>query len=298
MGKTKIDWTDMVWNPVTGCSPVSSGCENCYARRMHERHLWSNDSFSKVTLHPERLEQPLHWRKPRRVFVDSMGDLFHEAVPDGFIDRVFAVMALSPRHCFQLLTKRPARMLEYLNGHAAGGRHIYSAAQNIKMPRGLSKTGTRWPLRNVWLGVSVEDQKTADERIPLLLQTPAALRFVSIEPTLGPVNLSGFMPGPVGLVPRYQTINWVIAGGETGPTARPMHPAWAINIMDQCHAAGVPFFFKQQGEWARLCDHLRYSGSCLEDVRVFDGQCQMMAKVGKRVAGHLLDGREWREVPR
>lgn len=236
--KTKIEWTDATWNPVTGCSKVSPGCKHCYAERDWARlvHMpaFAGRAFTDVACHPERLDQPLRWKKPRRVFVNSMSDLFHESVPVEFIAQLFDVMARCPQHTFQILTKRPARM-QFL----------------------LRSEWDRKPLPNVWLGVSIEDQATADERIPLLLQTPAAVRWVSAEPLLGPVDLYWLwskqvkrhglgQPLPVGM---YAKLNWVVVGGESGPRARPMHPQWARDLRDQCAAAGVPFLFKQWGEW-------------------------------------------------
>ena len=277
---SKIEWTDEVWNPVTGCTKVSQGCKHCYAERVAER-FWKGRAFTDVQCHPERLDQPLRWRKPRRVFVNSMSDLFHEDVPAEFIDRVFAVMALSPQHTFQVLTKRPARMLEW-----ARAATLERLAESIPTPSDLPKctfemrarlTGEpptaaamyharrpAWPLPNVWLGVSVEDQATADERVPLLLQTPAAVRFVSYEPALGPVDFepwltaspsAAFLSGKVSPeMPAWTrlgstALNWIIAGGESGPNARPAHPDWFRSVRYQCQAAGAPFFFKQWGEW-------------------------------------------------
>jgi len=229
---TSIEWTDRTWNPVTGCTKVSAGCKNCYAEGVAER-FWAKQydpvqedvsgvirprRFTDVLTHEDRLLEPLSWRKPSRVFVNSMSDLFHEAVPDAFIHRVFMVMAKANQHTFQVLTKRPARMLDYLK------------ATN--------------PLRNVWLGVSVENQHFADERIPLLLQTPAAVRFISAEPLLGPIDIVGTIcKQPVGT----PALGWVIVGGESGSGARPFDLAWARSIVQQCQATGVPVFVKQLG---------------------------------------------------
>ena len=179
---SKISWTQETWNPVTGCSKVSQGCRFCYAEALSLRYGWSKNPWAErfaaenVVLHPDRLAAPLHWRKPRRVFVDSMSDLFHEAIPDEFIDRVFRTMQEANWHVFQVLTKRADRMRDY----------ITRAANRVN-------SNYDWPLRNVWLGTSVENQRWADERIPLLLDTPAAVRFVSCEPLLGPVDLSGYL---------------------------------------------------------------------------------------------------------
>ncbi len=218
---TKISWADEVWSPTIGCTRVSSGCDHCYAYALHDqRHLaWKrgrwpqapaqyHQPFSKVQLLSDRLDQPLRWRKPRRIFVDSMSALFHEEVPDEFLDRVFATMMLTPRHTFQVLTKRPDRMCGYLadearpvywHGKGRSPRDASTASKVLWAAQSMSEASVYcdypfgdeqdWPLPNVWLGVSVEDQATADERIPLLLETPAAVRFVSVEPMLGPVDL-------------------------------------------------------------------------------------------------------------
>jgi protein gp37 len=258
---TKIEWTEQTWNPVTGCTPISPGCFNCYAERMARRLAGRNgyppapDHF-KVTLHPERLriwkDFPKHkLPEPRKIFVCSMSDLFHPDVPDYFIDQVWNVMDTCQIHTFQLLTKRPERMQKYVQSRF-----------------------DRWSLvlPNVWLGVTCEDQQRADERIPLLLQTPAAVRFVSCEPLLGPVDLR-YWALPVENCPichgmghpwieaaelsgydfratcdcRKIYLDWVIAGGETGPGARPMQREWADSLYSQCEAAGVPLFFKKPG---------------------------------------------------
>lgn len=416
MNKSKIEWTEVTWNPVTGCTKVSEGCRNCYAERMSKRLAgrcgYPKDEPFRVTLHPEKLDEPLKWKKPRRIFVNSMGDLFHEDVPDDFLDRVFAVMAhatCATCATFLILTKRPGRMQQYLS----------SLDRKDKIGRWLDTVGhyraVAWPIPNVWLGVSVENQATADERIPLLLQTPAAVRFVSCEPLLGPVDLRpwikryyhGGVPGlrvgdtllppsvtgkstlleyakevdpngpqrtdrvylttdleaarlfalayPYGHVYRavpalplendpdcnepglsYQTptaivvppdtpvIDWVIAGGETGPNARPCNPNWVRSLRDQCQEAGTKFFFKSWGEWAPsmpfVIDHSQRiekglplpkqyvvldSGLTDEDMKrdrgiraAITGTAGItMAKVGKRAAGRLLDGRTWDEIP-
>ena len=246
MNCSKIEWTDVVWNPVTGCTKVSPGCKHCYAERISHRF---NRSF-EVTLHPDRVEHPFRWRKPRVVFVNSMSDLFHSDVNDDFIGSVVSVMARTPQHTYQVLTKRAMRMLNWVQNY-----------------------GGAWPLPNVWLGVSVEDQRRADERIPLLLQTPAAVRFVSAEPLLGAVDLrrlvqipdtrSGLIRPVDPIVERdslrgeettqggvaYETpgLDWLIAGGESGPGARPCALDWLRSLRDQCAAADVPFFLKQLG---------------------------------------------------
>lgn len=279
--QSKIEWTDATWNPVTGCTKVSEGCRNCYMARTVPR--FGQDPW-KVVLHPERLHHPITWKRPRRIFVNSLSDLFHEDVPDEFILECLTVMAIAKRHTFQVLTKRPDRMRKLLSKWGAEDIYLYWHSFSGE-PREIYS----WPLPNVWFGVSIENQETADERIPLLLQTPAEVRFISAEPLLGPVDLSRPLKFydiakverrlldpvekavPIG---RDKAIGWVIAGGESGPGARPMHPDWVRSIRDQCQAAGVPFFFKQWGEY----DH--------RNIRV-----------GKKEAGSMLDGREHKEWP-
>jgi protein gp37 len=230
MGLTKIEWADRVWNPITGCSSVSEGCQNCYAKRMANRlkgrYGYPKDEPFKVTFHPNRLDEPLHWKKPSRIFVCSMGDLFHEDVSMETIGRILCLMRSLIHHKFLFLTKRPKRMREALLAFDMTGEC-----------NGL-------PYDHLLFGISVENQRTADERIPILLQIPAAKRFISCEPTLGPIDLSAFWESlPISLV---------IVGGETGPGYRPSgfegyhHFAlWARSLKDQCQAAGVPFFFKK-----------------------------------------------------
>lgn len=226
--KSAIEWTDATWNPVTGCVEVSEGCDHCYARTFAER--WRGiaghpyEQGFDVTLWPGRLEQPAKWKQPRRVFVNSMSDLFHDAVPDSFIAEVFGVMARASHHQFQILTKRPGRMASLLARSGFVAQIACQAQDSI------------WPLPNVWLGTSVENQRWARVRIPKLLQAPASVRFLSCEPLLGAIDLRGL-----------GQLDWVIVGGESGHGARPMDLGWARSIRDQCLAAGVPFFFKQWG---------------------------------------------------
>lgn len=278
MAETSIEWTDRVWNCLRGCSRVSSGCMRCYAERIAARDLpgmrspttgepfavMSSDGphwTGKVELIESKLSEPLRWRKPCRCFVNSMSDLFHESVPDETIDRIFAVMALCPQHTFQVLTKRAERMREYFADEIERAVAIKTAATMVANYDRLCEAAgfMPWPYRNVWLGVSVEDQQRADERIPLLLQTPAAVRFLSCEPLLGPVDLS-CVPWPQGwqddddisdgIDPlRFvkSRIGWVIVGGESGPGARPSNTDWVQSIVDQCKAAGTACFVKQLG---------------------------------------------------
>jgi protein gp37 len=289
--KTHIEWTrgddgtpGATWNPVTGCTMVSAGCTNCYAmglagtrlahhpsragltRESGGRPVWTGE----VRLNEQWLDQPLRWRRPRRIFVCAHGDLFHEAVPDAWIDRVFAVMALAPQHQFQVLTKRPDRMQEYFKARREGDPWA-EAADYLADRLGLKDHPVVLeprdiPLPNVWLGVSVEDQATADARIPHLLATPAAVRFVSAEPLLGPVDLTAVKRWSPCSIPEYggdghellscllgpSRLDWVIVGGESGPGARPMEAAWAESLRDQCRAAGVAFFMKQMAKKAPI----------------------------------------------
>lgn len=321
--KSHIEWTDATWSPVTGCTKVSDGCKNCYAAREVEtrwsknpRSVWYGRPFTDVQCHDGQLGVPLHWRKPRRIFVCPRADLFHESVPDAFIDKVFAVMALAPQHTFQVLTKRAARMQIYsqrftqhindvqrtiMQWGDSGGRSW--PFPSIRMPRweffNNAAVTTFSPLRNVHIGVSVEHQAAADERIPLLLETPAAVRWVSAEPLLGPVNIEKWLRPrqranpdgyggdlPVGWTTDFTRLDWIVAGGESGPKARPMHPNWVRSLRDQCQAAGVPFLFKQWGEWAPY-DRGRVDSEALASPGGLDIP---LARFGKRAAGRLLDG--------
>lgn len=307
MNDTNIPWTDYTWNPFSGCSPVSEGCRNCYARRMSKRLRgragYPADDPFRVTFHPNCLEEPLRMRKPRRIFVCSMGDLFHPDVPDERIDQVFAVMALCPQHVFQVLTKRPERMAQWVRNE----RSLHVVLQHWKNSRQGLNT---WPLPNVWAGVSAENQATADERIPHLLNTPAAVRFVSCEPLLGPVDLDGIWgyPGSADSeMLENWPIHWIICGGESGPGARPIHPDWVRDLRDQCKAARVPFFFKQWGEWVEFiangplpenCSFVGIDGSVrLGDCEDIDRDV-CMGRVGKKAAGNLLDGERWEQFPK
>lgn len=305
---SSIEWTDRTWNVVRGCSRISEGCRNCYAERMARRlsaegfpyHGFAEAGRSnrsawtgRVELIPEKLDEPLHWRKPARVFVNSMSDLFHEALSDAAIDSVFAVIAhavVGRGHTFQVLTKRAERMRRYFAAEDLYDRWLTAINpvrgrwSGLPIGPGLSDP-RRFPLPNVWLGVSVEDQRTADERIPLLLQTPAAKRFVSYEPAIGPADLSRWMwpvlegwPAPYRSVREAREagakttrsrqalvsaasvfLDWVIVGGESGPGARPFDLAWARSVVRQCREAGVPCFYKQGGASNR-CEHSAKGG--------------------------------------
>lgn len=359
--KTKIEWTDATWNPVTGCSVHSAGCTNCYAMKLagtRLKHVESRKGLTDMTkagpvwngqvrFNESEINKPLHWRKPRMIFVCAHGDLFHESVPDEWIDRVFAVMALCPQHTFQVLTKRSDRMREYMesidNGDGtriSGMRDalVEGAAQKLHHERTGDKSVSEWlsvqlPLPNVWLGVSVEDQKAADERVPDLLQTPAAVRWLSCEPLLGPVVLNrkaypeshyedwlrgeawdgvnGLLNQEIWGQEHGPKLDWIVVGGESGHGARPMHPDWARSLRDQCADAGVPFFFKQHGEWIGLGvrdgkERSNVEGEWPTDtlhmIRLDLGGAKSpkgfpMQRVGKKHAGRLLDGTEHNAMP-
>ena len=267
MGDSKIQWTDSVWNPVTGCTKVSEGCRNCYAERMAKRLRgrcgYPEDDPFRVTLHSDRLEEPWRWRKRRRVFVCSMGDLFHKEVPSAYIARVWQVMRDvgggpdARGHTWIILTKRPARMRSWLANCGNGGGRGW-ITHNGDDPTSHGGTGIivgdahRWPLPDVWLGVSAEDQATLDERVPLLLDTPAAVRFVSLEPLLEAVNLDASIYRACRL-PESEGwgLDWVIVGGESGPCARTCDVAWIRSVVRQCRETGVPAFVKQLGSCSR-----------------------------------------------
>jgi protein gp37 len=312
--KSEIGWTDATWNVLTGCTRVSPGCAHCYIERTPPfrgaagqprpfvRVGNASTTRGGLQLHLDRLDLPLRWRRPRRIFVNSLSDLFHDDVPDELIDRVFAVMALAPMHTFQVLTKRPERMRSYMTRPKPGNNyHVDNDGTGWKpgtdvqwrmlgavtslfgkvSPTALNRASAwheshgiqeetflpHWPLPNVWLGVSVENQHFADERIPLLLATPAAVRFISAEPLLGPVDLGAWLTAnvtvcgtidPIKLRALAQVaaaarklggpfLDWVIVGGESGNGFRPMPHEWVRSLRDQCTAADVPFFFKQWG---------------------------------------------------
>ena len=247
--QSKIAWTEATWNPVSGCSKISEGCRNCYAERDWPRltrlvPAYAGRSFENVACHSERLDQPLRWKRPRKIFVNSMSDLFHPDVPEDFIRAVFAIMAAATWHTFQILTKRPERMREILIRWESEGL-VLRSGYGMKLP-------------NVWLGVSVEDQKAANERIPILLETPASVRWVSIEPMIGPVTFrwakwqSGFKETLEGLLVRnhldgLRRLDWIVVGGESGPNARPMEAEWVRKIKYECEEASTPIFVKQLG---------------------------------------------------
>jgi protein gp37 len=267
---TGIEWTGTTWNPVTGCDRVSEGCDNCYALTLAKRLKamgnvrYQSDGDPRtsgpgfgVTMHEDKLSEPLRWREPQVVFVNSMSDLFHPKVTTHFISAIFATMAVTPRHTYQVLTKRPARMASLTSSPRFVETVLGRASEfDVGQPR--------WPLPNVWLGVSVENQQRANERIPKLLATEAAIRFLSCEPLLGPVQISASVSSPEEL----RAVSWVIVGGESGNRSRPMDPAWARSLRDECVASRIAFFMKQWG-----------------------GRTP-------KAGGRELDGRTWDEMPR
>lgn len=354
---SKIEWCDATWNPVTGCTPISAGCANCYAKNMARRFPFihggldlSVDDFSIVYPHYDRLDIPLHWwKKPRRIFVCSMGDLFHDDVPFRFIAAVYATAAACPEHTFLILTKRPQRARDFYGWVFTQNNGLYpafSTAEKFLDANAVLQFASAghqdgycpickrqcrfigdydapaWPLPNVWLGVTAENQEEADRRIPILLQIPAEKRFVSIEPMLGTVDLSGYFGRAFNGMSERQNeyifnagIDWVICGGENGSRARPVHPDWVRSLRDQCVGAGVPFFFKGWGEWLPIgqddlfeairqpdgryrCykENGRYVGS--GKYFQFDSpESKSVIKLGKKISGRLLDEMEWNEFP-
>lgn len=311
---SSIEWTDATWNPTTGCSKISPGCANCYIERTPPFRMAGRKFVNgkiPLQMHEDRLDYPLRWKKPRLVFVNSLSDLFHKEVPDAIIDQTFAVMALCPQHTFQVLTKRPERMATYLLDKHCAWRH-WKAGEAIR-PGENGSPGLESPCYpNVLLGVSVENRKHGLPRIEHLCRTPAAVRWLSIEPLLedlGRVDLlrnefgnpahcvcghgHGFTrcpntggisrschvkgcpcPGFARVPGSWNGIDWVVVGGESGPGARPMHPGWVRSIRDQCVAAGVAFFFKQWGEWVPTTTQCdeRCQSHAIGRPHVFNGQ--------------------------
>lgn len=315
-GRHKIEWTEETWNPVTGCTKVSLGCKYCYAERLFPK-VYPGRDFSDVLFHEDRLHKPFRWRKPRLVFVNSMSDLFHESLDDDTLDRILAVMALTPRHTYQILTKRAERMREYLNAPGRRSDVMLAAAivafdeytkHGRSLPQGAcwgNESGFPavtcsfgWPLPNVWWGASAEDHETFKQRYEHLQHVHAAVRWLSLEPLLGPINLRRALPececgdmrhhhpddGPCvfnrrrdlarcfqdckQFRPMWPAVDWVVVGGESGPGSRPIKPILVRSLRDQCVTGGVPFFFKQWGG--------------------------LTSKSG----GRDLDGRTWDEMPR
>lgn len=307
---TGIVWTDATWNPTIGCTPISEGCDHCYARRIVNRFQGAG-AFDTIERSEDRLHKPLSWRNPRRIFVGSLSDIFHDQVPSPFLDRILSVVARAPRHTFQILTKRHARLRSHLGDPALPGRIESIVGQPLS-----------WPLPNLWVGVTAETQAWANIRVPALLAVPATVRFVSAEPLLGPLDLSSWLrPAPCcghvdpdGLCghpdagtpechqdsdcpvcPTYQGLDWVICGGESGPGARPMFPDWPRDLRDQCERASIPFLFKQHGEWLDLGEANRRGLRPGGQIRSYPGA--IVKRVGTRAAGRLLDDQVWNQYP-
>lgn len=273
---TKIEWTDVTWNPVTGCDKVSQGCKNCYAEKMHARlmhiapHKYKKPFLGNIELHYNELLTPYKWKKSKRIFVNSMSDLFHKDVPFYFIDAVFKTIDENRQHTFQILTKRPKRALQYF----------------------VDRKLTYFP--NVWIGTSVEDQETANERIPFLTRIPAKVRFLSCEPLLGPIDLNDVGKNEC----NPGNIHWVIAGGESGNNARAMHPQWVRMLRDACKNGNVPFFFKQWGTWVDS-KNLPISITPFSNgvkARIFNGL--VIWNYGKSKSGNFLDGLQHLNFPK
>ena len=346
--RTQIEWTDATWNPVRGCSRVSEGCRNCYAERQAIRMAGEGKPYEglvtstpngprwtgEVRLVPELLDQPIRWQRPRRIFVNSMSDLFHPSVPFKFIAAVFGVMAKAPHHTFQVLTKRPERAVEFFSwlgsleagageGHWHIGPDLVCMSYAAPHCAAASDPEPPWPLPNVWLGTSIEDQKTADERIPHLLKCPAAVRWVSAEPLIGAVDLTRVSSAGLGWGCRtfdplnmrksdgeaLDGLDWIVVGGESGPGARPMHSIWARCLRDQCMEAGVPFLFKQWGRFlpdeqgpllSGKCEGMDSNGAPSSDLHstIPEGPNHLwFYPLGKKHTGRELDGRAWTQYP-
>jgi protein gp37 len=362
--KSLIDWCDVTWEVTAGCSKVSAGCKNCWAIRTdarlqgagfkgYEKVVTSRSQelrseevktkqksgnkgllnwTGKVNLLEHNLQQPFGWRKPRRVFVNSRSDLFHPDVPFEYVDRVMTVIAMNPQHTFMILTKRPERMKEYFESRIIDSYLKINITININSKFNFFVLPI--PILNLWLGVSVEDQKTADERIPILLEIPAAKHFISLEPMLGPVDLSKYLVKNIrcpyhpkgqgcgvcedtGMIYLHNLLDWVIVGGESGPGlksagmtgARPMHPEWVRSINVQCTMANVQFYFKQWGSYSMLNDKVANvqlksknivymdKDGVITESKYYPNNPDTFIKVGKKKAGHLLDGKEYRQIP-
>lgn len=322
--KSKIEWTGRTLEVTGGCSECSPGCRGCFARGLiwrfahkkgsqHDKYRGLVEKVNgklrwtgKIVLFREHLEQPLKRKKPTTYFVDSRSDLFHPGVNIGWLTHIFDTIEQCPQHTFQILTKRPEQALKMMWGRHEDNNGWRYFAETSFHP-------------NIWFGVTVCNQEEADKKIPILLQIPAAVRFVSIEPMLGAIDIRPYLPPIVTVGKNHrlidrpkekiiadQEIHQVIVGGESGPGARPMHPDWARGIRDQCVAAGVPFFFKQWGEWIApgLSGPLMGgipSPSCKLKSYTFPGDghfCKKVYRVGKKKAGCLLDGKSWSEYPK
>jgi len=309
---TKIEYVDKSWNPITGCSPVSPGCRNCWAKKMatrlRGRHGYSLTNPFDITLHKDKLGVPLKWRKPARIDTCFMGDMFHDSVPFEWIDEVFAVMALCLQHTFLLLTKRLERMAKYFHDHATRakwGNKAFKYANKrtdyIKGVDGVPDYGydcdpgvsnRQYPLPNVWLGVSVENENYLD-RVDGLIHIEGWFKWISFEPLLGaiPPFLTATAPGSATggrYLAMADLIDWVVVGGESGSGARAMHPDWVRSIRDDCEDSETPFFFKQWGSH-RPVGNYDENGKLIDFVG--------MERCDKKYAGHLLDGKEYLEIP-
>jgi protein gp37 len=313
--KTAIEWSDATWNPVTGCTKISPGCKFCYAERITER--WGQD-FGEIILHPDRLDQPLHWKKPRRIFVNSMSDLFHEEIPERFIAACLGVMGVARQHDFQILTKRPERMLEIMNRLTLA--ECWLAASLILEDGDFEhwrnqsdEKAYQWPFPNVHLGVSCEDQQRADERIPWLLKTPAAVRFVSLEPLLSGIDISKYLY-PLGTIVCervgneyplqksgwFRGLDWVIVGGESGgPLVRRL--VEQCLGCDDCERGNHPFYISSCAKTGWLP-----KAHAIGWVRSIRDQCvaagvpfffKQWGGVTPKSGGRMLDGRTWDEYP-
>lgn len=320
MTEHKISWLNMpgykpeTWNPIIGCNKISPGCDNCWAEKMaiRQAHMSGAREYSNVVRsNPSKwngktqfvesaLHKPLYWKNPRMIFVCDMGDLFHETVKYEWFKKVMNIIEMSPEHIFIILTKRPERAAEFLATYR--DRSLILISVNGKK--------ITWPFSNLWVGASTENQEQFNKRVPLLLKVPAAKRFVSIEPMLGPIDfydpiingehyhtLKGF--GDISGSRGYgggPALDWIIVGGESGPKARPIHPDWVRSVRDQCAGAGTPFFFKQWGEWLPL----RYGGQGSTEFNWCEKKLpyQWMCKVGCKAAGDLLDGKQHHEWPK
>lgn len=356
---SKIEWTEATWNPILGCTKVSPGCDHCYAItqatiRSGSPHPKVAEAFAglttrtedgpdwtgRVNLLPDRLMQPVKWRKPRRIFVNSLADLFHDDVPAEYIAQVFAVMAWAGWHTFQLLTKRHGRLRSLLNDPAFV--ELVRRAYRALYGAGAPARDIEWPLPNVWVGVSAEDQHWAAIRVHALLATPAAVHWVSAEPLLGPIDLRNLEVRKGVLLDALcgdvktaggeiyaacpGSVSWVVAGGESGPGARPMHPDWPRSLLAQCRASRASFLFKQWGAWGPLSpvddqgrftwqgahavanDGMVYDPADLawpdgprrgEAIRAGHDRAHLtnMYRLGKKATGRELDGRTWDQFP-
>ncbi|MES2379715.1 MAG: phage Gp37/Gp68 family protein [Bacteroidota bacterium] len=285
MQLSTIEWTDRTWNPVSGCTKVSQGCKNCYAQTLYERFN-GKGSFGTIKLNHHKLTEPVGIKKPSKIFVNSMSDLFHEQVPFSFIDTVFNIMGQCHWHTFQVLTKRPKRMYDYYFSY----REPFNPIPD-----------------NVWLGVSVEDQATANERIPILLDIPAKTRFISAEPLLDSFNLFSAYDiwlekgNRVPVRPLRKMLHWVIAGGESGSGARPLSHHTVIKLQQECEINNIPFFFKQWGEYFPInriltSKEVRQLGNMSPKKCITIGDTDFL-KVGKKAAGSTLNGQEYKQFP-